>query len=282
MPPILATSLAALIFLSPNAALSAKSLTKAWECEALMDKPESALHCPQSGRILVSNISGDYFALDGTGFISALDLDGKVVQRSFASGGLDNPQGLAAHNGILYVADLTRVVAFDLESGQQLKVIEIEGSAFINDLSADANGDLYASECKLNRVYRIRDGAAELWLEATELNAVNGVLCLEQKILLANFGDGTVYSVDKYSKELTLVCDGVANADGIASDGANGFFISGAWQGEVFHFDLQGNKERVLDLGPEKKIAADICYLPSERLLIIPTLHQTVLAYRWE
>lgn len=262
--------------------LRAQTLTSLWECDAVLDKPESALYCAECGSMFISNISGEYFEIDGTGFISKLGLDGSVTELKWFEGGLNNPQGLSSHDGILYVADLTRIVGINMESGQQESEIVIEGSEFINDLSVDVNGDIYASECKLNRIYRIRAEVVELWLEGSELNGINGILCLDEVVLFVNFVDGRFFAVDKLSKELTLIVDGIANGDGITSDGEGGFFVSGAWQGEVFHVDRDGIKKQVLDLGPEDKIAADITYIPSQQLLVIPTLNRTVLGYRCE
>ncbi len=271
-----------LLSLNATASLEARELTRAWECDTFMDKPESALYAESTGLIYVSNISGEYFALDGGGFISTLNLDGTVQEAKWFCGGLNNPQGLALSGEKLFVADLTRIARIDLKSGELDKFIPIEDSKFINDLSADENGDIYATDCSLNRIYRIRGDAVELWLESPELNSPNGILCLKDTLLVINFQNGKLYSVNKADKSFTLVCDGIANGDGICSDGEGGFFVSGAWQGEVFHIDAQGTKTLVLNLGPEEKIVADISYIPSEKLLLIPTLYKTVLGYRWE
>ncbi|MEQ9823532.1 MAG: ATP-binding protein [Puniceicoccaceae bacterium] len=262
--------------------LAGRELTRVWQSEALMDKPESALFCADSERVFVSNISGDYFALDGTGFISTVALDGSILQLHWFFGGLNNPQGLALHEGLLYVADLTRVICINTQDGSLERIIAIEGSEFINDLSADANGDIYASDCKRNRIYRIREGVPTLWLEADAMNGINGILCEESRLLFINFTDGRLYAVNKATQEISMLCEGIANGDGITSDGAQGYFVSGAWQGEVFHINASGQKQLVLDLGTEGHIAADLTYLSESQLLLIPTLYQSLLAYRWQ
>jgi hypothetical protein len=92
-------------------------------------------------------------------------------------------------------------------------------------------------------------------------------------------GNALLYSIDQTTKTFTQLASGIKNADGIVSDGSDGFFVSGAWQGEIFYIGSNKEKSLILDLGKEKKIAADIEYIPSKNLLLVPTLAKTVVAY---
>ena len=92
----------------------------------------------------------------------------------------------------------------------------------------------------------------------------------------------SVYCADKINKSLVQFSSGIKNCDGIVPDGRGGYFISGAWQGEIFHANSKGEKKLVLDLGKEKIICADIEYIAKEKLLISPTLNKTIIAYKWE
>ncbi len=90
----------------------------------------------------------------------------------------------------------------------------------------------------------------------------------------------TAYSINKLNKKSKVIFSGIENLDGIVSDGHDGYFVSGAWQGQIYHIDSKGNKKLILDLGNEKIITADIEYIVSKNLLIIPTLNKTVLGYK--
>lgn len=250
-----------------------------WTSDSVFQKPESALYDSRDGIIYVSNINGKYLARDGNGFISRLKTDGSTEMLKWVDG-LNNPQGLGLYKNKLYVADIDRIVRIDILTAKVDKTWDVSGAVFLNDITTDTNGDVYVSECRKNKIYRLHNEKVEIWFEDPLLEGPNGLLCEQNKLMLLNMKDGKVYSVDKKSKKISEYCNGIKNADGIVSDGNKGYFVTGAWQGEVFHIDKKGNKRLLLDLGKDKIIAADICYIASRRLLIIPTLDKRVLAYK--
>ena len=257
------------------------SLYFVWESDTLYQKPESAVYDSHDGIIYVSNINGKYLARDGNGFISRLSCDGKTETLKWIDG-LNNPQGLGIYKRKLFVADINRVVRIDLDKACVDKVWEIPEAVFLNDISTDNNGDVYVSECRLNKIYRIHRDEVKLWLSDSLLSSPNGLLCSYPQLMLLNMKDGKVFRINKRTGHLTEFSNGIKNADGITGDGSDGYFVSGAWQGEVFHIDGRGTKRLLLDLGKNKKIAADICYIPSQRMLIIPTLQKTVMAFQYK
>jgi len=255
-----------------------QTLTKAWETDSLLDLPESAIYDIQNNLIYVSNIGGKYSQHDGNGFISKIGLDGKIIDLKWASG-FDSPQGLGLINNQLFVADMNRVVVVDIKTGKNMKEYKIEAAKFLNDVTTDENGDVYVSDCVANKIYLISNDKVELWSEDPLLNGTNGLLCQKGKLYALNMGNGLLYSIDQTTKTFTELSSGIKNADGVVSDGNVGFFVSGAWQGEIFHINSNNEKSLILDLGKEKRIAADIEYIPSKKLLLIPTLAKTVVAY---
>lgn len=269
------------ILLLLNFAANAQTLTKLWETEPLMDKPESAVYDRANNVIYVSNINGKYCTKDGNGFMSNVALDGTILNRNWISG-LDSPQGLALFRDHLYVADVDQVVVIDVKKGIVEKQYRAEGAIFLNDVTADAKGDVYVSDCKANRIYRLKNSQLDVWLNDSKLQGPNGLLCERKNMMLLNMGEGSIYRVDKKTKALTEFCSGIKNLDGVVPDGNGGYFVSGAWQGEIYHLDSKGEKRLILNLEPEKAITADIEYIPEKQLLIVPTLSKTVMAYRWE
>ena len=272
--------LLAVIILNTGICFS-QNLSLKWETDSLFLKPESALYDSLNKVIYISNINGNYLARDGNGFITRLKLDGSIEELKWCSG-LDNPQGMGLFSGKLYVADIDRVVKINVSDAKIEKEYKIEGAEFLNDIAADRNGDIYVSDCRKNKIYKISNDKVELWTDDSILSSPNGLLCTDSTLLILNMGRGDVFIGDKATKRLTLFCEGINNCDGIVSDGNEGYFISGAWQGQVFHLNAKGEKKLVLDLGEKKTITADIEYIAEYKLLIIPTLDKTVLAYKWE
>lgn len=261
--------------------VKAQQLTKLWETEASMDKPESAVYDSSRQVIYVSNINGEYCTKDGNGFIAKVGLDGTIQQLEWITG-LDSPQGLALVGDKLYIADVDQVVVADVKNGAVVCRYKAEGAIFLNDVTAEKNGDVYVSDCKTNRVYQLKNNKLEVWHDDPELKGPNGLLCQRKDIVLLNMSRNQIFLIDKRTKSMTEFCSGIENLDGVTKDGSDGYFVSGAWQGEIFHINSKGEKKLLLDLGPEKVITADITYIPEKQILVIPTLKKTVLAYRWK
>jgi len=258
-----------------------QTLSKMWQTDSVLLKPESAIYDSVTNAIYASNINGKYCAKDGNGFIAKISLNGKIVELEMIKG-LDSPQGLGLHRHTLYVADVNKVVVMDILKKTIEKTFVIDTAIFLNDVATDSNGDVYISDCKANKIYQLSDNKMSIWLDSVALKGPNGLLCTRQDVMILNMGTGVVYRVDKKTKTLHEFSSGIKNCDGITSDGVGGYFVSGAWQGEIYHLNARGEKTLVLNLGPEKTIAADITYIPNRKMLLIPTLRKTLLAYRWE
>jgi len=120
------------------------------------EAPESVLK--NGDKIFVSNIGGTQpnpMAKDGNGFISELSADGKIVQQKFQKTTLNGPKGLAVMNDVVYVADIDRVVGFNINSGEQVFELNIPGAAFLNDLCNAGNNMLAVSESMQGKIYLI-------------------------------------------------------------------------------------------------------------------------------
>lgn len=257
-----------------------QSFSREWITDSLFLKPESALFDSSKKVVYISNINGEYLAKDGNGFISKIKTNGEIDSLKWVEG-LDNPQGLGLYKNKLYVADINRVVQINTNTTKIEKVFVVEGAKFFNDIATDSNGDVYISDCFDNKIYKIANGKIDVWLDSNFLSNPNGLLCTKEDLLILNMKDKTAYAINKLTKKYHLIFSGIDNLDGIVSDGRNGYFVSGAWQGQLFHIDSKGNKKLIIDLGKEKIITADIEYISKEKLLIIPTLDKTVIGYKW-
>lgn len=168
--------------------------------------PESVLVV--GDRRFVSNIGAalDPTGKDGDGFISALAADGTLVAlRAFPGEGgrLDAPKGMALAGGRLYVADIDRVVGFDLESRAQVFEARLPGSGptLANDLAAIDDGRLLVTETLGGAVW-VLDLADGRFTRLTDaVPGANGILydpARKSALVVglgADFGGGDVFRV---------------------------------------------------------------------------------------
>lgn len=259
-------------------------LVKAWETDTTLRTPESVLYDPAQNLLYVANIDGKPDALDGNGFISTLSTDGKITKLHWASG-LNAPKGMGLHGNKLYVTDVYRLVLINTETGQAEKTwdaVDVK-TAFLNDVTVAKDGTVYVSDNRNDKLYRLKDGNWEVWMEGGTIGKPNGVLALgNDKLLIGSTKTGALQELDVKSKAVTKLADGMGNTDGIAVARKKSYFVSD-WNGQIFQVDAGGKATQLLDLRADKINTADLTAIPAQRLLVVPTFyHNRVIAYRWE
>lgn len=254
------------------------SLTKKWESENSLLTCESVLHDPGKKVLYVSNINGESGAKDGNGSIGRVSLSGKVENAEWVKG-LDAPKGMGLYQDKLYVADLTKVVVIDTKTGQKLKTIEVSGAEFLNDVTVDGKGQVYVSDSNTGTVHKITNDKSEVWLKNDSLKRLNGLLAYQNKIYLIDMNNGSFYQVNEADKSLVKIAEGLKGGDGIVPVG-NDFLVSN-WNGEIHYVSGNGQTQKLLDTKTEKLNAADIEYIPSQNLLLVPTFFgNKIMAYQ--
>lgn len=123
---------------------------------------------------------------DGDGFITTLNRRGRVLSaNAFPGVKLDAPKGAVIEDGVLYVADVDRVVGINIRLGAVVWNADLSatGTKYLNDIVED-DGFLYVSATDIGKIFRlnIRNGACEEIPTAAPLNAPNG-LALENGLL---------------------------------------------------------------------------------------------------
>lgn len=257
-------------------------LVKAWETDTTLRTPESVLYDGKN-TLYVANIDGKPDGLDGSGFISKVSLDGKIENLRWTSG-LNAPKGMGLHKNRLYVTDVYRLVCINTENGQAEKTWDAaEKGAFLNDVTVDKDGTVYVSDNRNNRIYQLKDGKWEIFMEGDQLNGPNGVLSVgKDKLMIGSTKIGALQSVDVATKAITKLADGMAATDGIVPEGKSNYFVSD-WNGQLFHVNADGSKQQLLDSREAKINSADIDYVPKKKLLIVPTFYKnSLVAYRVE
>jgi sugar lactone lactonase YvrE len=259
-----------------------------WEAKGLA-QPESAVVDPATGAIYVSNINGAIMQKDGNGFIAKLNGDGKIVTRDWVKG-LDAPTGLALHDRTLYAVDIDQLVEINAASGEIVNRYLAKGALFLNDVVADPDGVVYASDTPTNTIWRLKDGSFEPWLANDNLNNPNGLLVQGDKLIVASFGKVTgvgqkqelagLLQVDISTQAITKIGkgDAIGNLDGVEPLAPAGYLVTDWAKGALYRVDAKGKVDLLLDLNQG---SADLTYLPDKKLVLIPMmLDNSLVAYR--
>ena len=254
------------------------ALALQWETEAVFDIPESVYYEPGEDVIYISNVSGNPTDRDSNGFISKCTPGGEVIELQWATG-LHAPKGMGVYNGKLYASDIHRVAEIDLATGGIFRYHDVPGASFLNDIAVDGQGNVYISDMMDTKIYRISDDTLTLWLDDPMLTTPNGLFVLDNHLMIGCDKIIKANLQDKSLEEWLLDTGGI---DGLESTG-DGRFLFSDWQGSVYLVAEDKSVEKLLDLNPQQKNAADIEFEPSEKMLFVPTFSaNTVMAYTLE
>jgi outer membrane protein assembly factor BamB len=260
---------------------------KVWETTGLKT-PESVLPVPDQGFAYVSNVDGKPTDKDGKGFISKISLkDGKIIDLEWVKG-LDAPKGLARANGCVYVSDIDKLHDIDEKTGKILATYEAPGAKFLNDVTADKEGNIYVSDSSTSTIWRLSGTKFEKWLETPDLKFPNGLHAKDETIIVAAWGPpGTSASSSSPANLLEVSPDKkirvigekpLGNLDGLEPYDENSYLVTDWVAGALYKVDKTGKSELLLDLNQG---SADIGYVPSEHLVLIPMmLDNAVAAYK--
>jgi hypothetical protein len=210
-----------------------------------VEKTLSGFSSPESvvvsgDNVFVSNVGVklDPFAKDGDGFITKLDRQGNIKALHWADK-LNAPKGLIAVNGVLYVADIDRVLGFRMRDGKQVFDLDLapSGAKFLNAFAGYDSRRLLLSSTDLGKVFVIDlpgHSYSELKFD-TPPRGPNGMKKLGSRLMVVEWGsddkpNGKVrtYLLDGFNAKLekTFEPSPAGYFDGVVSLGANRWLIS--------------------------------------------------------
>ncbi len=249
-------------------------LTKMWETDTLLTTCESVLYSAKQNLLYVSNIQGEPAGKDGKGSIGKVGLDGKIMAANWVSG-LNAPKGMGLYKNTLWVTDLDELVAIDIATGKVMQKIKVEGAQFLNDLTIDKKGVVYASDSRTKKVHQLKKGQVTTYLDS--LQGPNGLLILGKSLYVLD--NGRLLQVGKDKKPVELAKGMEGGTDGIEKVKPNEFIVS-CWSGVVYYVKSDGTTQQLLDTRADKKNTADIGYDAKNRIVYIPTFFKnSVVAY---
>jgi hypothetical protein len=257
-------------FISPK-------LQKVWETPEGLNVPESSCYNPADNFIYVSNVVGNPDTKDGIGYISKLNTKGEFIEKEWVKG-LNAPKGIGIAKGKLYVTDIDEVVEIDLKSGKILKKYKSSFAKSFNDITTDKKGVVYVSEMSKHVVLTVGKDSLEIFVESDQIASVNGVCDYNNEIIVGS--KGNLIAIDKKTKAIRVITEKTGYLDGIIVVGDNNI-ITSDWRGKV-QLIVPGKPIEVLLNTTEIKVnAADLGFIPSQNLLLVPTFtNNKVIAYK--
>jgi DNA-binding beta-propeller fold protein YncE len=236
--------------------------------------------------LFVSNIDGKLDEKDGRGFISKVSpINGTIVELNWATG-LNAPKGMAvsSDNSKLYVSDITDLVEINIANGQITNRYNAPGSAFLNDVVSDEQGNIYVADTGTNATYKLDNNnksSLQIWLQNPELNSPNGLYIDSSinKLIVTSLG-GSLSLVDLDNKTISNLGAQVpiGSLDGIEADTTENLYYVTDWAAGKVYAD--GTDYRTL-IDLQRQGTADLEYIASERMVIIPLMQDgKLVAYR--
>lgn len=259
-----------------STSMAKPKLEPLWVSDAVFNVPESVLFDGERGVVYVSNMGeGDGWENDGNGSIGKLRVDGTVVDAHWVSG-LHGPKGMGLLGKTLYVNDNDTVISIDVESGEIVGRVKVEGTKHLNDLSVAADGTIYLTDSTRGVVYRFVNGVATPVVQG--LGGLNGVLHSDGELLFVDSGALKLYGKNG---DISILGEGMEGfTDGIERVDEDSWLVS-CWAGTVYLVTRSGDVTLLLDGRPTETSAADLGYDREGRVAYFPGFYRNfVAAYR--
>lgn len=259
-----------------------------WKIDKL-SKPESVVYHKNSDSIFISNINGDSLKLDGNGYITKIDINGKMIEEKWVDG-LDGPKGMAIFKNSIYVSDINKIHKISIDN-KKIETFNVNDAGFLNDIAIDNKGNVYASDMFKNRIYLLEDKKVKIWKESKALLNPNGLLVDNQTLIVAPWGKiiegfkteypGHLLKIDIKTKKLSKFFSSkpIGNLDGIVFNNQDGYLATDWVEGSLIKINKKGVSKKILDLN---KGSADLEIIMHKNLILIPLmLDNQLLAFKF-
>lgn len=224
--------------------------------------PESITFDPVGNRFLISNT--------GNGSIVAMDEDGKISH--YMKKAFDAPKGIFLRDGIMYVADVTKVHIVDVASATITASIDIEGAKGLNDIAIGENSQLYITDLEGNCVYIYdQNSKTQEKIVSPLLKKPNGIIYDRprwQMFIVGFDKHSPVLSLNTQDKSVNIFMDSIySELDGIAIDDLGRIFFT-SWAEEMI-IEIPQEQNRFITELKGYPASADLYYhLPTNELLV--------------
>lgn len=152
-----------------------------------------------------------------------------------ATGITSGPHGIECVGDTVFCCDGSRIRGYNLLTGTQVFNLNL-GATFLNGLTYDGNGGLYATDFSAKKIYRIQIASSSATAIATTPYQPNGIYFdgAQNRCVFVNWGtNARIQAIDLATNAITdLYVSTFNNIDGITRDMAGRWYIS-TWGGNA-------------------------------------------------
>jgi len=193
--------------------------------------PESAEYDAANSRWLISNTtSHEVLARNSSGVLSV-----------FASGLVSGPYGIEIVGDTVYCCCGASVKGYSLSTGANVFNLNV-GATFLNGLTHDNSGNLYATDFSGKKIIKIVIASSTFSTIATGLvQSPNGIVFdqANNRCVFVNWGaNAPIKAIDVTTNAVTTVlATTLTNIDGIARDAAGNYYVATWGSQSVIRYD---------------------------------------------
>ena len=238
-------------------------------------------------RFFISNQGQDFINKDGDGFISEIDNTGKIINLKFLPKDelLNAPKGMCIINDVLYVADLDRIVGFNIKSKLKVFGLIIPNAIVLNDICIYNQTNIIVTETASGNIFRIniKSKSFENLGNIPTSSSVSYNDKTKQLIVCTNgknYGEGSIYLKNNNSEFVKLKNIPNGFFDGIEWLDDDNLLISD-WvtfpvkdYGKLWIYNLKSQKAELLFTGES---IADIYYDKVSKSIYMPQMFHNKL-----
>jgi len=249
-----------------------------WQTDTLLTTVESVKFDAVSNCLYAACINGKPSEKDSNGFISKLDLNGKILKLKWCNG-LDAPKGMGILNNHLFVTNIDQIVEINIQTSKIINRYKVNNAKFLNDIDVDSIQNIvFVSDMATGIIYQLQNEKISILSQDTSLQKCNGLYFLKNELFV-----GTQSGVKRININTASVSSYIIHLGGI--DGLEWFskdkFLVSNWSGEVDMINPESDKLIIFDTTSKGINAADIEYIPEKKMLLVPTFFDNrVMAYR--
>ena len=251
---------------------------------------DSPVSVTQYGGYYYLSNAGNNFGLatkDGDGYISRVRSDGSQEDPTMKYiTGLNNPRGIYAINGVLYVCDIDRLVGIDLRS--RAKVFELsfekENVKQLTHIVSANDVIVYVSATDINAIFEV-DISAKKYKKWTETVAPTGLLINNNQMYVCSMGtdsigNGKLGVIDMKTKRYTQLTNDEGFFWGLALNGKRLYYsdwVQFAKRGVIKWVNLDNKSTGQMNFTSKIGGPADFVYDARNDLFIIPAVLEGVV-----
>jgi hypothetical protein len=251
---------------------------------------DSPVSVTQYGGYYYLSNSGKNFGTaikDGDGYISRIKSDGsqEEVTLKYITG-LNNPRGIYAIQGTLYICDIDQLIGIDLKSKK--KVFELsfakENVTQLTDIASANDKTVYISATDINTIFEL-DLSAKKYVKWTENTVPAGLLITNSQMYVCSMGtdslpNGKLGVIDMKTKRYAQLTDDEGYFWGLALNGKRLYYsdwVQFAKRGVIKWVDLDTKSTGQVKLTSKIGGPAGFMYDTRNDIFIIPAVLEDVV-----